>query len=493
MAHEKTKVKIKLNKIPDSKPTKYTATATVTDLDGKPIPGMEPVTADNNGKGFSGPRDAASTALSETYKKDIDSKMDSDPNNDLDTTSSKVEIDDSEAEKTSKSPTMPNLTGQDGKKKFKTQTSPAQSGLTVEEPESSSMLVKGNPRNHLDWLNEYRNSEGEIVPSNDGRNNKKLDESNAIPDFFPRPGDRVIKGVQDNNTMIVLGRDRTGIGEYFKTDDDKSDLSGNSDKMGAGAIDIVVGRGAPFPVKGNFVLGPMFNTKEGIASLKKYPLNVDLSGKKEDHPEFMMDAARIYISQMCRPDDPEYFDIKKIGDLANRDQSVNTSAIVLKADSLRLFARQDIKIVTGHYAKQKYNSQGAELTKNYGIHLIAAEGIPEGATKQQPLVKGHSLVSGLNEIMDSISKVLDISLEFYRAQMHFNGILGTHHHQSPVFGMPTTPSGTNIPAMVKTQIDHFSRCIAGVMLEKANLATAQLNYFGPQGSYYINSEFNTTN
>ena len=62
--------------------------------------------------------------------------------------------------------------------------------------------------------------------------------------------------------MIIMGRDRTGLGEIDSSDKElrKSD-SGFSTHMAAGAIDIVVGRCSPFPlsIEGKS-WGPIFNT-----------------------------------------------------------------------------------------------------------------------------------------------------------------------------------------------------------------------------------------
>ena len=82
---------------------------------------------------------------------------------------------------------------------------------------------------------------GTYMFGNNGRNEKILSE--PVPVFLKRPGDKLIQAETDNNTMIVLGRDRTGRGESKENTLGKGSFG---DHMGAGAIDIVVGRGAPF-------------------------------------------------------------------------------------------------------------------------------------------------------------------------------------------------------------------------------------------------------
>ena len=71
-----------------------------------------------------------------------------------------------------------------------------------------------------------------------------------------------------------------------------------------------------------------------------------------NHPGVLMDAARIYISQMCLIDD--YFGIAKEISTSNNALNMSTevprpttisSAIMIKADEVRMHSRKDIKIV----------------------------------------------------------------------------------------------------------------------------------------------------
>ena len=106
--------------------------------------------------------------------------------------------------------------------------------------------IKGNPRNHVDWKTSWRVGEGGDTPM-DGEGNRGLVE--PVPQYFFRGSDNRIEG--ENNTLIVLGRDRapeTGDEVFINNSLKRNDKSGYSNHMGAGAIDIVVGRGAPFPL-----------------------------------------------------------------------------------------------------------------------------------------------------------------------------------------------------------------------------------------------------
>ncbi len=110
-----------------------------------------------------------------------------------------------------------------------------------------------------------------------------------VPRFRQRRGDFVLAG--PNNATIVMGRDRRSSVD-----------SGYGDRPGSGAILLVVGRVAEDP-------------------------------SPED------DRASIYVSARCDPDD--------VFGLEAGDPASDVSAIVHRADSVRISARSDVKIVVG--------------------------------------------------------------------------------------------------------------------------------------------------
>ena len=81
-------------------------------------------------------------------------------------------------------------------------------------------------------------------PRRRGMGPDALDEE--VPSFVSRATDEVICG--ENNTWIVLGRDRTPATNDQHSAASVVDGYGGRGWQAAGAIDIVVGRGAPFPV-----------------------------------------------------------------------------------------------------------------------------------------------------------------------------------------------------------------------------------------------------
>jgi hypothetical protein len=115
-------------------------------------------------------------------------------------------------------------------------------------------------------------------------------ETDAVPEFRARVGDRVIQG--SNNTTIVLSRDRVDTVESGKTEE-------------AGSIDIVAGR----------------TNDDGDMSISD-------------------DKARIYVTM--KSDIDSNFEIS-----TDYDDDGESSGVVAKADEIRLVARKGFKIMVG--------------------------------------------------------------------------------------------------------------------------------------------------
>ena len=348
-----------------------------------------------------------------------------------------------------------------------------------------------NGKSHTSWPGFER--------GNNGQYESMLSE--PVPEYFSRPGDRIIRGQVDNNAIIVFGRDRTGVGEvdggynHEKGVDETKSQSGYSDYMGAGAIDIVVGRGAPFPlaVEG-FTLGPLFNTKYDILELKQETLTGQTPGGfTADHPGYAMDAARIYISQMTNMD--SNFDIKKdifkktTGTINPSTAKVPHSGIMVKADKIRMHAREDIKIVTGGEYERR-NSQGEPIPTAGGIHLMAQN----KAGEQQPIPLGLNLISCFEDVLEKVHKTLTIMMRFSIDQAQFNATLASHKHLSPFYGIECTWSLTGKPHGVKTVVNMFRYVQTQIEKEKNNITALKATYLTDTvNPNHINSSYNTTN
>lgn len=358
----------------------------------------------------------------------------------------------------------------------------------------SRKFVKGrHGKSHIDY--------GPFVSGSNGQNESTLLE--PIPKFFARPGDGILTANSfvpgtDNNTMIIFGRDRSGLGEVDAINPKhRKSKSGYSDYMGAGAIDIVVGRVSPFPldVEGKS-WGPLYTTKTEIPELE---LELLVGKDPQDngntfltnHPGVVMDASRIYISQMTDID--ENFGIKKnifpeSSIVQNTSARTPAAAIMIKSDKLRMHARQDIKIVTGGENEQ-INSQGNEITQTGGIHLIAGN----QASGQQPIPRGGNLSMAIKELSDKIDELAGIIYSFADSQMKYNKTLGDHYHQSPFYGVATSPSITAGPHSIETVLSQYTRVTTQLLSLKNNLGTFNSKYLNSGAKNYINSKYNTTN
>lgn len=276
----------------------------------------------------------------------------------------------------------------------------------------------------------YKNNREKQRTASGGVGNKPLSE--PIPEFIPSGNDHVIKGT--NNTYIVLGRDRPG-----------NRLSGYSAHTQAGAIDIVVGRMGGKPKRKKFV-----------------------------DPDFEKDSARIYISQ--KTDIDKNFNLAKgtIGD------KIADSGIAIKADGVRIIARQGIKLITEQNDVAKY-----------GINIIANN----DDSDLQPMVKGDNLVAALNDVVKNIEELSGIVSTILSAQMDFNIATASHIHEiSPFFGLMVPPSqsllGEGIDVMMKHLTDGILKGLASI---KSNFIATKTTYLNPNGEKYINSSYNHLN
>ena len=207
----------------------------------------------------------------------------------------------------------------------------------------------------------------------------------SVIQYNKADGEEVIQG--QSNSRIVLGRDRSS-----------SKASGYGGKAGShcAMIDLVVGTHANL-------------AKE--CDEKGVPILAD--------PAFKNDAARIYITQ--RADIDDYFGLR----IGEAGRPANRSAIAIKADNIRIIAREGIKLVTG---TDDENSQGGQVKERIGIDLIAGNDDAD----MQPLVKGEELVIYLENVVMSIQELSGIVNHFWTLFLRLESVLAAHTH--PVAG-----------------------------------------------------------
>ena len=252
----------------------------------------------------------------------------------------------------------------------------------------------------------------------------------------------------ESNAGVVVGRDRPGT---------KTTGYGGKGHTQCGMVDIVAGR------------------------MGSYVREVDNEGELVfANPDFKVDAARIYISQKTDIDDNFHLTKGSVGN------SRGKSGIGIKADDLRLIARNGIKLITGTDAR---DSQGDRQTATVGIDLLAGN----DSSQLQPLVKGNNLVECLADLQKEIEDLREIVYSLLKYQQSYNEALLSHKHNSPFFGIQTSPSMDIMDAGLKTLITHVANTELSIKSHEANLSMWGENYLSPAVTTYINSPFNKTN
>jgi hypothetical protein len=292
----------------------------------------------------------------------------------------------------------------------------------------------------------------------------------AVPYHIPTATEEVLNN--KNNAWVVLGRDRPSSRA--------SGYGGRGDTQAA-AIDIVVGRGGPDVV-------------EYDGDDKTIWVN----------PNFQKDAARIYISQKTDIDANFGLVAGRIGssigvnqdefDLVDDPQSPSPtiwtptprSGIALKADGIRLIARDGIKLVTRTDA---FNAQGGTVQGIQGVDILAGN----DDKHLQPMVKGDNLQEALERLTHHLSELNGIVNTLLTHQSDLNKALADHFHFSPFYGQATTISPPASAAAKKTAIDHLSQTKKSLAMNKTNLETFAKTYLSGIGDKYINSRYNNVN
>ncbi len=172
----------------------------------------------------------------------------------------------------------------------------------------------------------------------------RLTHVEAVPRYRKRPGELVLEGT--NNTMISLGRDRTGSVAKFKPDTTQGktvdalpddDVPIGTD--GAGSIDIVTGRGQTAKTSGKVVKNSL-----GFTELDKLSKNIVAA---EGDPDMLMDRSRVLLSQKTHVDKnfgiSSYNSGLKGGSVKSNDSG--ESAVAIKSDKIRLIARGDVQLL----------------------------------------------------------------------------------------------------------------------------------------------------
>tara|TARA_B100000927_G_scaffold282683_1_gene269618 strand:+ start:2182 stop:3387 length:1206 start_codon:yes stop_codon:yes gene_type:complete len=339
----------------------------------------------------------------------------------------------------------------------------------------------------------------------------------------------------DTNAQIVIGRDRWPEdpvnSESANLEGGLTPFSGYSSYHNAGAIDLVVGRSAPYPLESGDTR-PLYTTLNPSNALLG---SAERLADSSTHPGTAMDAARIYMSQMCKVD--EYFKLTKAEQIqANNGAS---SGIVVKADRIRLHGRRDVYIHAGGDFNTPTDSCGYSFSDAPKIHLMVGNGnlrddsyvdefgkeqnvtrttvsteqesdlqltlsgesvdtrqppnryttkeekVRTGLAAQQPVPRGDNLADCLNELFDVIKDGFEVINNVLIDQNKINQFLAHHIHATAVG--PTTQDPLSQIQNTITTVSYIKNMISSFQSVYNNIPALKNNYLKRSGYKYINS------
>lgn len=217
----------------------------------------------------------------------------------------------------------------------------------------------------------------------------RLSTYEPVPRFVKRPGDIVLEGT--NNALIVLGRDRTAAAADYNSSSEESDSRGelpilpqtDAQSIGAGQIDLVVGRGQTSETSGIVVQNDLPAEEIGKSNSESTP--------NEGNPDLLNDRSRITISQKTLVDtnlnlssfNIEFEQGANQGSAQSQPSITDDTAaapegdgaIVIKSDKIRIVARSDIEfMVSGYTRDENGNMVTDENESNWAAVVIKANG-----------------------------------------------------------------------------------------------------------------------
>jgi hypothetical protein len=189
----------------------------------------------------------------------------------------------------------------------------------------------------------------------------KLSQMEEVPRYKKRPGDYVLQG--SNNTLIVLGTDRTGVAAETIDDPQKGKIANkkpDADQIEkSGTIDLVVGRGQ----NPRTAPGVVENSLGRSETLK----DVSQENENEGDPDFEFDLGRIYISMSSDAD--ENFNVQLKG--ISKDEKGPYG--IIKVDHVRIIARKTIKYILQPTQDTPENECAGIVVKDGNIIFVPSD------------------------------------------------------------------------------------------------------------------------
>ena len=202
------------------------------------------------------------------------------------------------------------------------------------------------------------------------------------------------------------------------------------------------------------------------------------------HPSFKGDAARIYISQ--RTDVDHSFGLVSGNVLSPKTRS----AIGLKADGIRIVAREGIKIVT--MGKGTKNSMGKKIQTYTGIDLIAGN----DEKGLEPIAKAVKVADAFEKVIDAIEGLSAMVESFIDIQAKYNQAMSFHMHPTAAPGPPSPPITQHGSATVTYGL--FGARIMSLAKmpmrgHRLSLVQLRLQHLTPLTEGWIGSRYNFSN
>lgn len=270
----------------------------------------------------------------------------------------------------------------------------------------------------------------------------------VYPQRINTPAEKVWSGY--NNSHIVLGKDR---------DDEPTTGFGGRGYGRSGMIHLVAGH---------------FGAR--LDEVEEDPKNPVLS-----NPNFNLDSAYIYISQRANID--TYLRLKD-GIVGNVEES---SAIALKADSIRIIGDRGIKLVTRRSGEDSTNKK---IFKVKGIDLIAGN----DDSDMQPIPKGINTILAFDKLSKIVDDLIDTIMEVnYNTSLACTA-LANHQHTTNVPGSPTLPftvDHINVNLKNATIFTEITNNKLDIL--RKDITKFKEDHLDSNGDVYIASKFNTTN
>lgn len=298
-----------------------------------------------------------------------------------------------------------------------------------------------------------------------------------IPRFNKMPCEIVLPTDEGskNGAYLVFGRDRIGGAHPDAQSEGPKQYGDQFMHTGTAMIDLVVGRHAALIEPGT-AIGSTVTVTDEEGNEVQVTNRVD--------PSFEHDAARIYISQKSAIDEALNLEPGGVGNPEGK------SAIALKADGIRLVAREGIKIIADI---DRNNSAGFKNTAKGGINLIYGNTTSGADYALHPMVRGKNLVEAMADMNDMVGSLSSMIADLQVILLELIGDYASHMHVgnmgAPTPGLPPTVIPAGMKAMLTMVQDFSTKSIAF----QTKHAVFKTNYIAPLGGKYLCSYWNYVN